>query len=97
MRIIIDHLKPEHYDLNTCDIWYFERLYFLNIKKDIELGQRIINEIQSLIVNNTDPAYDIKFYDEGDANAKRKYHQNVRTLLNNVRFLIRKVSLKLSL
>ena len=86
MNIIIEHLNPEYYDLNTNDIWYFERLYFLNVKKDFELGQKIINDIQSLIVNNTDPAYDIKFYDEGDANAKRKYSRDLNMFLNNLSY-----------
>ncbi len=83
MNIIIDHLSPEYYDLNTHDIWYFERLYFMNVEKNIDLSQKIISEIQSLIVNNKKPAYDVRFYDEGDADAKRKYSRDINKFLNN--------------
>lgn len=84
MNIIIDHLNPEYYDLNTSDIWYFERLYFMNVDKNVNLSQKIISEIQSLIVNNTEPAYDVRFYDEGDADAKRKYSRDINKYLSNL-------------
>ena len=86
MNIINEHLNPEYYDLNTCDIWYFERLYFMNVEKNVDLGQKIISEIQSLIVNNTEPAYDVRFYDEGDADAKRKYSRDINKFLNNLSY-----------
>jgi hypothetical protein len=88
MNIINEHLNPEYYDLNTCDIWYFERLYFMNVEKNVDLGQKIISEIQSLIMNNkdTEPAYDVRFYDEGDADAKRKYSLDINKFFNNLSY-----------
>ncbi len=50
MNIITEYLNPEYFDIDTSDIWYFERLYFMNVEKNVDLGHKIINEIQSLIV-----------------------------------------------
>jgi hypothetical protein len=83
MRIIIENLNKEYYDLNTSDIWYFERLYFINVEKNIDLGQRIINEIQSLVISNNKPVYEIAI-DEGDEEVKRKHSRDRNKIFENL-------------
>ena len=84
MNIITEYLNPECFDIDTSDIWVFERLYFLHIEKNIDLSIRIISEIQSLIIKNREPSYDVSFYDNGDENAKRKYSRDRNSYVENL-------------
>ncbi len=84
MNIITEYLNPEYFDIDTSDIWIFERLYFLHIEKNIDLGKRIINEIQSLIIKNIEPSYDVTLYDNGDENAKRKYSRDLNSFFEDL-------------
>lgn len=75
---MVDSFLPHYYDVDVSDIWHFEREYFFRVDKHVELAHKLIIEIESILIKHTEPIYGIKFYNEGDENAKRKYERERR-------------------
>jgi len=79
--INFDSLNPEYFDLDTGDIWMFEKEYFFIANKDFELARWINIKIEEIKVEKSEPDFGSDLYDHGTEDDKDYYSREMNRYL----------------
>jgi hypothetical protein len=72
-------LEPNYtyLDINTADVWEFERTSFLDEKSSEEHGRKIISAMQAIIFKNAKPQFSISDFTDGKAEDRNYFKSKV--------------------